>query len=81
MATQEHTIRVRFTGWSHQAVDERTYARATRTSGHEEAALAVLKGQGLRGTLERAEHLEKALHNPARKEWEQWRVYIVKAAE
>jgi len=74
-----HTIRVRYHGGTHQAIDDKSWRKCTSTSGHRQAAEALLKKQGIAGTVVRMQRLESGLHDANKKAWEQWQVYIVKA--
>lgn len=74
-----HTIRVRYHSGTHQAIDDKSWKKCTSTSGHRQAAEALLKKQGIVGTVLRAQRLEAGLHDAKKKPWEQWQVYIVNA--
>lgn len=77
MAT-EHTIRVRWNGSTHQAVDDRSWAKCTSTSGHEQAAFNLLEKQGFTGAkLERLHQREQGLRDAKKAVHEQWRMYGV----
>lgn len=75
---RKHTIRVRWNGSTHQAIDDKSWVKCTSTSGHREAVRALLKKQGITGkSLRRAAHLEKGMHDPKRADWEQWQVFLI----
>lgn len=74
------TIRVRFQGGTHQAIDDRSWQKCTCTSGHREAAKRLLEKQGITGVDPvRWKEKEEALHDPAQPPWRQWQVFVVKA--
>lgn len=79
MDTKDHTIRVRYTGDTHQAIDDRSWAKCTSTSSHETAAFNLLKKQGIAegARLERLHQREQGMRDPKRPAHYQWRVYRV----
>lgn len=75
---KEHTIRTRYTGDTHQAIDDRSWVKCTCTSSHEQAAFNLLKKQGITGmNLVRLHQREQAMRDPKRPVHYQWRVYKV----
>lgn len=75
---KDHTIRVRFTGVTHQAIDDLSWQKCTCTESHERAAFNLLKKQGFSTVqLERMHEREQGLRDPKRAVHEQWRLYRV----
>lgn len=75
---KEHTIRVRYSGDTHQAIDDRSWVKCSSTAGHETAAFNLLRKQGIEGAqLERLHDREQAMRNPKQPAHYQWRVYRV----
>jgi len=75
---REHTIRVRYKGDTYQAIDDRSCAKGTCTSGHEQAAFNLLKKQGITDVLlERLHQREQGLRDPKAPAHYQWRLYRV----
>lgn len=80
--TTASIIRVRYTGTTHQAVDDHTGAKCTSTASHEWAAFALLRKQGFdvdggQVQLLRLYDKEKEIRNPRLGLTGQWQVYKV----
>lgn len=75
-----HTIRVRWSNGTHQAIDDRSWVKCSNTGGHEQAAFRLLEKQGIEGMrlqLQRLTQREQGLRDPKRAVHEQWRLYKV----
>jgi len=78
METKEHTVRVRYSGDTHQAIDDLSWKKGSSTSSHETAVFNLLKKQGIEGVqLERLHEREQGMRDPKRPAPYQWRVYRV----
>jgi hypothetical protein len=76
--SREHTIRTRWAGGTHQAIDDRSWVKCTSTSGHEQAAFNLLAKQGIENAkLERLHQREQGLRDAKKAVHEQWRLYRV----